>query len=233
MEGIVIDKLALGLSIAMIDQSYDYVTYVVNELGLPEDSVKLIPQGVGGKYCYDRYGLNLEGAKSVDVRKSNSYLIVDIGFNTLDVIKVFDGKMTSDSVEGFKSKGAILITDEIIKSAESKKIYIGVTEAKEILENKLLDYRGQVIDFKLEVGTIVKNYFISTIKLIEEKFGTSINKVENIIFIGGTSALLKSSLEQFEEVNEIFRLFYHGNFALIPNRAEFYNVVGYLVKLNN
>jgi hypothetical protein len=61
--------------------------------------------------------------------------------------------------------------------------------------------------------------------MIEEKYATTINKMDNLLLIGGGAQILKNYQDLIQ--TELDKHYKEG-FLLIPkNHSEFYNVLGY------
>lgn len=224
-EGIEPDKLVLGLSLAMLEYSADYKTYVAEALNLDKDNIKLIPQGIGAKLCYDKKGLDFTNPNNSELTSSN-YLGVDIGFNTVDVFQVIDGKASSGNIHGLEaagiSKASKLLIDELVNKGHN----IDLQESKEVIQSGSLRRRGSLVDCKEEVTSILRSYLSQVVNELEDKFSNELNKVDNVIFFGGGAAILKKYLGDLDSIDEI----YPEGFLKIVEKPEFFNVVGYYLR---
>lgn len=226
-----VTKLCLGLSIAMIDKSADFKSYVSSKIGLSEDSIKLLPQGIGSKVAYNEYNLDIDDPSKKNDHRSLNYVCMDMGFNTLDIFQVINGKLSTNAIKGFEGKGVIIaarkLHDIIVEKAD---IECDLPTIKEVLAKGGLNHRGKYYDFSEDIRSIMIEYILSTFKLFESEFSDSIDKMDNVLLVGGGAALL-SKLSS-DEVDKYLNSNYAPGFLMIPKNPEYYNVLGYYLYLN-
>lgn len=223
------DKIILGLSVAMIEQSGDYLNYLVTNLSMPEDRFLLIPQGVGSKIAYDKFNIDLDDPTQYTNTKAKNFLGVDIGFNTIDVYQCVGGVCSGQTIRGFKGEGVCKVAFNLIDTIRSERgINITIQHAKEILETGVLVHRGQNFDYKDKIDQFIRQYLVEVIELLENNFKLVIDNMDNLLFVGGGAALLS---KYRSSINEVIQKYYKGDFIIIPKNPEYYNVVGYYTSI--
>lgn len=221
------DAIVAGLSIAMVDKIEEYHARIYNSLGLRPDRVRVLQQGVGGWYCYSKYGLDPYQSIQTDVKMQN-YLLIDIGHNTMDVISVLNGKLSEDTVDGITGAGTTWIAGQLIKYIYKEyKVDITPTNAREMVEKKSWSYRGVNMDLTPIINQIGVDYANFIVNTLETKFANSMMNRQGLLFIGGSSLVLKQFIDEIPEVAQLFEQRYGKYFINIPKSPEFYNSVGY------
>jgi hypothetical protein len=219
-------NLCLGLSIAMIEKAEDFKTYVSNKLGLALSNIKLLPQGIGSKVAYQEYNLDLEDAAKKNDHRSQNYICMDIGFNTIDVFQVINGKLSNNAIRGFEGRGLIKVASKLREYIKSTlELDCDLPSIKEIISKGGLSIRGHYYDLSAKIRELVIDYSVDTFKFFEEEFAESIDKMDNILLVGGGAALLKSLGS--EEVQQYLDSKYNTGFMMIPKNPEYYNCLGY------
>jgi len=207
--------LVLGLSLGMMEFSADYKSYISETLMIPAENILLVPQGIGSKIYYDQVGLG----DLNDIHRSNNYIGIDIGYNTIDIFRVIDGSTSASTAEGILNSGITRVA-EILNTEMNLNLRSDII--KNVIQSGKLIIRGESVDYTKEVRDAVRIYVDETVKMIEEKYSASIDLVKNILFVGGGAALIK--LHYSDGVPG-----YSPNFILIPKEdSEYYNVLGYL-----
>jgi hypothetical protein len=221
------DAVVAGLSIAMVDQTEAYHKRIVSALGLPEDRVKVLQQGVGGWYTYKMYGLDPYKSISQDVKMQN-YLLIDIGHNTMDVISVLGGNLSEDTVAGITGAGTTWIAQKLMQYIlKNYKIDITQANARELVQKRLWNYRGVTIDLNPIINQIGVEYATYIVNTLESKFSDSMMNRQGLLFIGGSSLILNQFINDIPEVKQLFHNHFGDYFINIPNVPEYYNSIGY------
>lgn len=209
------DRLVLGLSIAQIANSGYFKERIQNFLSSNgiDCEILLVPQGMIAKLAIEKYGFDFP-QETTEFESLRNYIGVDIGFNTLDIFQVTNGKTSSNLVRGIEERGIQVIVHRLLTDIKQR---IGssltVSEGKEVLDSGSLRRRGKNIDFSDEIAKRVTEYAEELNILIENEFGEVLDKSEALVLFGGGSYSLKS-LE--------------SSFVKIPKaKAEFYNVLGF------
>lgn len=220
-------KLCLGLSLAMMDYSMDYKQHVADSTGIPFENIYLLPQGLGSKVAYQRYNLDINDTSRINDTRSQNYLGVDIGFNTLDIFQVIDGKISTNVIKGYEKMGIIKIAEKIAaKVKEDHNRLIDIPICKEIISTGIMQWRGNSYDYKDYLRQCVEEYMLDLFQFIENEYSNSIDKMDNILIVGGGAALFKK-VNSAPKVQEYLDSKYGYGFLLVPESPEYYNVLGY------
>jgi hypothetical protein len=175
--------------------------FVVNGIEYNVD-VKLLPQGIGAKLVAEK---KFEGIKN--------YLVFDGGFNTIDLVPVFDNKADIHSVDAIENRGVIEVINELIDVISNEyNIELSPKEAKQILDTKQFDLYGKIVDMNETIDHIVDEYTRDLMKQIERKFKKSWHKFQKILVVGGLSHFINE--KAYEHL-------------VVVENGEFYNVIGF------
>lgn len=209
------DILVLGLSIAQIKNSgyyKDKVQAYLTSLGV-QCKVFVLPQGAIAKLAVDKYGTNFP-EQAIHFNKSASYILADIGFNTLDVCHVINGQTSTNLVVGLENKGAIVMANSLIeKIKEVYQIELNISEVKEVLVTGTFKRRNKVYACDNLLEQVRNEYSEMLIEVIEERFGKVLDKVDALIMVGGGSTFFKTDPSGFMQMPKV--------------KPEFYNAIGY------
>lgn len=74
----------------------------------------VIPQGIGAKIAFDYYGESFPELRK-DYNEQSNYIGVDLGFNTVDVFQVINGKTTPNLIRGIENQGIIRVVISLIR----------------------------------------------------------------------------------------------------------------------
>lgn len=223
--GVDYDRIILGLSVAMIEKSADYLNYVSAQLTKPIEAFVLIPQGVGSKIAYDHYNRNPGDPTQYNDTKVKNFLGIDIGFNTIDVYQCIGGVTSGQTIKGFIGEGVARVALNLMDAIRNETgIRISLQHAKEILETGVLVHRGASYDYRGKIDIFIQEYLKGVLELLEKDFSKVIDNMDNLLFVGGGAALLK---KYYKSVLDVVDKYYKGDFVIIPEMAEYYNVLGY------
>lgn len=218
MTGVTPDIIVSGLSKAQINNSGYFKaglsSFTVNGEDFKFDNVFIMPQGAGSKLCIDKYGDNFPNPVTGFTGKQ-TYVGCDIGFNTLDMFKVTDGKTSPNLFEGIEKEGVMKIAVKIAKKvAETHNRKITLHEAKEILDKGSYKLRGQSYDFSEYAKEIKNDYLRELLSLIESRYGKILDKCDFISLSGGGSTIFQEDTKD--------------TFIRVPKtKHEFYNSIGF------
>lgn len=209
------DILVLGLSIAQIKNSgyyKDKIEKYLDSMGV-RCKIFVLPQGAIAKLAVDKYGVNFP-EENINFNKNASYILLDIGFNTLDVCHVINGQTSSNLVIGLENKGAIVMAEEVQKSIkDTYQLDLSISEVKEVLVTENFKRRGKTYICDKLVSEAKLNYQNMLIEVIEERFGKVLDKVDALIMVGGGSTFFKTDPSGFIQMPKV--------------KPEFYNAIGY------
>lgn len=213
--GVEPEIIVTGLSIAQIQNSGYFQqrieNYTINGKTYNR-KIFVLPQGAGCKLTVDKFGANFPKPQTEFMGDKN-YIILDIGFNTLDSLMISNGKTDPNLFEGVEKEGIMKIASKVAKLIyEKHKRQLTLHEAKEILDTNTYKLRGQRYDYSEDIKTIKDEYLKELLKFIEQKYPGFLDKCDFIFIAGGGSRLFRTSLDKFIRV---------------PKEAhEFYNAIG-------
>ena len=198
------DIIVTGLSKAHIQNSGYFKEavqeFVANGETFKFDDVYILPQGAGSKLTVDKYGINFP-YEQTEFLGNSTYVGADIGFNSIDLYSVSNGKTSPNLFEGIEKEGVMKIaTDVARKVNELHGRQITLQEAKEVLNTGVYKLRNVEYDFKDYVADIKKDYLKNLLSLIETKYGKILDKCDYIFLSGGGSTFFKNTDDAFIRV---------------------------------
>jgi hypothetical protein len=213
------DIIVSGLSKAQIENSGHFKeglqNFTVNGEVFNFPEVYILPQGAGSKLCIDKYGNNFPNLQQ-EFTGSTSFVGCDIGFNTLDMFLVTDGKTSPNLFEGIEREGVMKIATLVAKKVkELHGRQITLHEAKEIIDTGIYKLRGQKHEFGEYIAEVKKQYLKDLLTLIETKYGKILDKCDFISLSGGGSTIFKSTDDGFLRVPK--------------TKHEYYNSIGFFL----
>lgn len=214
---IVPDIIVSGLSKAQIENSGYYKealqNFTVNGETFKFENVFILPQGAGSKLTIDEYGDNFPH-KQEQFMGDTTFVGIDIGFNTLDMFLVTDGKTSPNLFEGIEKEGVMKIATKVAQKV--KEVHgrgITLHEAKDIIDTGVYRLRGQSHEFKEYVDEVKKGYLKELLELIESRYGDILDKCDFIFLSGGGSTIFKTT---------------DSGFIRVPKSAhEYFNSIGF------
>ena len=213
--GMVPDLLILGLSIAQIGNSGYYKEKIENFLkaGGITPKIFVLPQGAIAKIAIDNYADHFPETTK-EFNADASYLIGDLGFNTLDVGHVVKGKISSNLVKGLEYQGVIVIAKEVQEEIQKQfGVELSIPEVKEVILTNQYKRRGKVTDCSEIVKVAKANYIERLFSIVEKEFGKVLDKVDNFYLIGGGAYIFSKDSDDFVKAPK--------------SSAEYYNAIGY------
>ncbi len=213
------DIIVSGLSKAQINNSGHFQAqlkdFTVNDKQFLFDEVYILPQGAGSKITIDKYGSHFPKEQDEFLGKT-TFVGCDIGFNTLDMFLVQDGKTSPGLFEGIEKEGVMKIATKVARKVKEEfGKNITLHEAKEVIDSGVYRLRGASHPFKDFIDEVKKDYLKDLLQLIETKYGKILDKCDFISVSGGGSTIFKST---------------DDGFIRIPSTAhEFYNSLGFFL----
>lgn len=190
-----VDYIVTGLSLAQYGNGEQFKKRL-SKFKINKDNfdftgkISLLAQGLGAKYAIEK---NFE-------EKSMAYLIIDIGFSTIDVVDVINGKVRPENIKGYTNEG-------IIKIARSLQEYIlehfnevvSLKEVKEILKTKQFILEGTPADLTTYISEISKKYTEHTMKTLKIRYEREFKKYSKVYFVGGGAYFIDKSISPIIE----------------------------------
>jgi hypothetical protein len=211
------DIIVTGLSKAQITNSGYFKetlqNFTVNSKNFNFEELYILPQGAGSKLTIDKYGMDFPKPQTT-FNGQSTFVGVDIGFNTLDLFLVTNGKTSPNLFEGVEHEGVMKIARglaAVIKEKYNREI--SLQEAQEILDTKIYKLRGQRFDMQEDITTIRAQYLKELVELINLKYDKIIDKCDFVFLSGGGSALFNSAENSF--------------FKVPKSHNEYYNAIGF------
>lgn len=209
--------LVSGLSVSQLSQSGYFKerisNFEVNNKSYKFEQVFLLPQGAGSKLAFDKYSDHYPQARTEE-QNSLTFIGCDIGFNTLDVFYVANGKTSPNLFEGLSHEGvtkvAAMVCDAIRKDYQRE---ITISEAKGILDCGFYKLRGESYDMTQQIQQAKEIYIKQLIDLVEQKYSSIIDKCDFICLLGGGACYFENQQ--------------HNYIRAVKNKAEFYNSLGF------
>ncbi len=209
-----IDYVVTGLSLAQYSNGEKFKKrlskFKVNKDTFDfSNKINLLAQGLGAKFAIDK---NFK-------EDAMAYLIIDIGFSTIDVVDVINGKVRPENIKGYQNEG-------IIKIARSLQEYIlenfheavSLKEVKEILKTKEFVLEGTPADLSAYISEISKKYTEHTMKMLKIRYEREFKKYSTVYFVGGGAYFIDKSIspiiqtvESPEYYNSLGNVYYKEN----------------------
>lgn len=207
-ENIKPDTVCLSLSIAEYRDKQDKLKaacskFIVSE-ELFEQDIIVFPQGIG---------------IWVNEGKPKNALIVDIGYNTVDVLVIKNGSVSAESSSGFTDIGTCIITNAISDRIRSEfnGYFLSEIESNKILLDKEFKYLRKSHDLTDFIYNEQKNYTSVILNAVFSKpdIKNFIAKTDVFIVAGGGAYYINENVKE-------------ENGMTIPDKPEFANVTGFL-----
>lgn len=213
------DYVAFTLSSAFRQYSRDYHEFISSALGIPTEKVKIVPQGASCKITLDHIGLDLTNPSLKDSFKN--YLIIDIGFNTIDVSNVIDGSLMPEDIKGYPLEGVVNIANHVQQHVKSDlNQEFSIPRIRTALYDKQIKVRDKVYDLTKYIEDASLDYLKHLQQFLEQNYGDRMNTIDNVILFGGGAELIKVHKDAWKEM-------YGEGFMQFPvTGSEFYNAVG-------
>ena len=211
------EQIAIGLPLAYHHRRFEFEKVIrrviVNGEILEHQRVEVFPQGVG--ILLD-YRLNHEGEELEETREN--LLILDIGFNTVDVVVAEKGRAIRDECGMLERAGVSRICQELASYLQRETtINLTEQEAKDVLLQRKLKVYGQEKELSETIRTLTENYMDWIFQNLKSRWGERLKRVDRLIIAGGGAYYVGEYLPEIYEAQ-----------TLIPELPEFANARGFL-----
>lgn len=213
-----IESIGLGLSPAHKDNiesfKYSLKKFEVDEKEYNFKNLSLFPQGVAAVNAIKSYWATQKFVEPTD------YITIDIGFNTMDVVIVYNRKIVQSSIgknNSFEKRGVINIAQSVqnhIKKEFEEEITL--KESLAIVLNQKYRLRGETHELKDFVDNVKMNYTIEIMDFLEQKYKNEFDKLEAVCFVGGGGYFIDT---KYAPHIQTFK------------SSEYYNAIGNLLML--
>lgn len=217
-----VSHIAVGLPIAYYDEKNKFL--LKNRLRRLEVNgeacefyVSIYPQGMGiladYRFGFDGteiHGTNLDG------------LVLDIGFNTLDVLAFENGSAVKADMGTLERGGISVITQELAQKLQSETtINLSEQEAKDVLLKGSLTVYGYEKDVTELIRSLVEDYVEWLLAYISSRWEERIKRADKLILAGGGAYYLKGYIPEKYQ-----RLIHVPEEPEYSNARGFYKILG-------
>lgn len=187
--------------------------YTVSSEIIQFDSVEVRAQGQGifFDYVLDEKGTPLQDRINQDV------LVVDIGFNTVDVLGVVDGRPSREWSDMIENGGICRVCEEL-RAYLKREFNFNLTEqaVKDVLQKGQISVYGDRKDLSTPIRKIKEGYSDWLVQEIKSRWEDFLMRAHKLIVAGGGAYYV-----------EDFQKAYPDNFILIPEKPEYANARGF------
>lgn len=210
-------NIVIGLSAAHSEDKEAFIkdnkSYTMDGETFTHNSISFQEQGGGATKALQ---VALKKTKS----NTSSFIVVDGGFNTLDIAQAFidpdDGSYSIASLGAHEGKGFTMVAEQMRNFIMSEyKTNVSLKEATQIIENGRYELRGTGHDLRATITKMKNSYSKGLVSFLEKKYGEYFDKSPMVYFVGGVAYFIDENAEE--------------NFKVV-DRAEFYNALGYLLQ---
>ncbi len=182
-----------------------------------EFNVRFYPQGLGVLADY-----RLSQAGDENRQTDRDMLIIDIGFNTVDVIAVERGRIVKGESDTLERHGISKISLTLAKEIKSlMQLDLSEQESKDVLRRGKIRVYGAERDLSELIRESAEKYFDWLMQEVRSKWAARIQRAEKVIIAGGGAYYLHG------HIPEEYRPLIH-----VPDRPEYANASGFLKALD-
>lgn len=202
------DFLVVSLSLAEFARKRDALKKACSSFKVDDKvysfDVEVMPQGLG-IWVY--------------AGQPNNAMIIDIGFNTVDIVTVLNGKIRPEFCVGYKDLGVCEIADAVSNYLNSKYNGVHIPELAliDVLNSGKYSFERKTYDISDIIEKKKRGYTDRIFTLIKNstKVGNIFDKVDEVIVAGGGAYFVDNGLK------EKYRF-------TVAEEPEFANVLGFL-----
>jgi actin-like ATPase involved in cell morphogenesis len=210
------DTIAIGLPVGHYSKAKEFKERLssITIDGLRQEyAVHVLPQGLGVLYDH------MLGDRGQIVNQVNDCLILDVGFNTVDILVYSKGKVLRADAMMMEGQGICQVTAELFKMLNAKyNDTLSEQEAKEILKSKVYRQYGTVVDLSPHIASICSRYADKLISEVAQRFDHILKRTTKLLIAGGGAHLLADNIPlKYQRMVEIVR----------PNGSEYANAAGF------
>jgi hypothetical protein len=229
-KGLEFDHIIIGLSMAFVDKGDDLLQYLYDQLFIDTPGYfLLLSQAAASRMLYNKVGLDIRNSSKHTQAKLKNYLLLDVGFNTADLLSIQDGKASAGGSVGIPKVGVCVIAygimDYIYKEYEFR---VSLKEAQQIVDEGSFIRRGRTINLHEKVNELSKKYLLDIVNLLEDKFSEALDVADGILLIGGISYIWNKFKNDPELVKSIEKHFPMSFIHTPEFDGEYYNCTSYL-----
>lgn len=208
------DFLVVSLSITEFAKKRNVLrevcsSFTVDDKTFTFPEVKVMPQGIGIWEYVDR---------------PENAMILDIGFNTIDIITILNGKPMPEFCLGYKNIGVSEIANAISNYLNAKfdGIYIPELALVNVLDSGVFQINGEIYNVEDIIEKKKRSYTERILTTIRNsvKIGNIFNTIDKVVVAGGGAYFIDDSIRDKSRF-------------LVLDEPEFANVLGFLKKLED
>ncbi|PAF53801.1 hypothetical protein BKH42_03475 [Helicobacter sp. 13S00482-2] len=211
-----IEVITLGLAPAHINQVENFrkkiSSFSLNKKDYSFKKTLIIPQGFGATIALKYFW------KEQDKKEYDNYIVIDIGFNTIDTIIIYDREIDKSRLNennSFEKRGVVRIAEMMqnhIREHFNKEITL--KEALAVILCGEYKLRGQIHQLNKVVTDFKNSYTKDTMLFLEQKYGNEFDKLDAICFVGGGGYFINKE--------------YASSIQTFKN-SEYFNAIGNLI----
>ena len=150
-------------------------------------------------------------------RLGKDLLILDIGFNTIDILCVNEGRSSSEWSNMLEGAGICRICKDL--EIELRKMGTDLSEqaVKNALANRKISIYGKETDLSESINLMAKDYADFIYREIRSRLSDVLKNTQKLIIAGGGAYY----------ISDFFKQRFPGDFLFIPHAPEFSNARGY------
>jgi len=238
LEHIKFDKVVIGLSMAFSDKADILLNKLYEALNIEKSTNFFIclPQSLSARWTLNKFGVSIRdnAANATKADALDSYVIVDLGYLTIDLAAVINRKSAAGATIGLANTGVINIARDVADYVYKQFEYrISIKEAQVVVDTGILRRRGREVDLSPIVRQFTRKYLVYVLNLIEEKYGEFLDAVNNLVLLGGGAYFYNSLLTDPEFCAEVEKHFPLSFIVTPQDSSEYYNSISYLLITEN
>ena len=210
-------QLCVGVPLGYYDRKNELKNRLVN-FAVSNDNVQFEVevraqgQGILFDYMLDRQG------RPINERINQNLLIVDIGFNTVDVLGVIEGRPNKEWSDMVENSGICRICEEV-QAYLKREIHFDLPEqiVKDVISSSRISLYGNKKDVSVPVRKAKELYSDRLNQEIKTRWDPFLKRADKLIIAGGGAYYM-------DNLQEI----YPRDFIYVPDEPEYCNARGFL-----
>jgi len=213
------EQLSLGIPLSYYNNAHvDEMNSVMKRIEVNgeylEFATRFYPQGFG---TLADYRLDADGCVIEDTREN--IVIIDVGFNTIDMVAVEKGKVTREDSDTLYGQGVSRMALEVLAKLRTTEnlYYLSEAAANDILLTGKYRVYGQEKDLSDFKKTVIAEYTKWLFVEIESKMARRLQNADKVILSGGGAHYIKDYIPGK-----------YSDMIFIPHNPEYSNARGFL-----
>jgi len=149
--------------------------------------------------------------------KDRNVVVVDIGFNTIDILSVIEGAPTRKNSTTLVNKGVVAVIKDLQEYIKNR-YEIDLTEqaTKDVLATRSVRIYGDAIDLSDVIDELIEDYAVWLIEEIEGRMKDVMQRADKMVIAGGGAYYVRNYIPEK-----------YKNFVFVPDQPEYANTRGY------